>query len=422
MKKNNPIPLRGYETIDKKHEHYGAVKQFVNEKLNDTERPILKFKQDGCIIAQDFAGVVPINKNVVLEILPKIPLLSPNNDNDENDELAVFYKMLRRYKGKEMPDFSSTAINKIKNFDMLEAFKLIFLQQTLDLVKRGIASQYHTNIDNLPYLKGRLQFPQQTVKNATNAACFYTAYDVYSPNRPANRLIHKALLSLACTQADNQKLCRQLLHWFVDIPPSTHIEKDWSTHSLDKNMQHYKDVMRWVELLLFHQGLTTFRGQYQNKSLLFPMEKLFEDYVSYWLRQTVHSHHVRLQNPKKKMLRDKMTGRGFSTMKPDIALINKATKGEEKADYILDCKWKPMFNEKNDKEKGADLYQLFTYGKMYQCKKVMLLYPKNKDFTEARFRTYNEDTADNPLKLISFPFDLADPKTSAEQIRGHLIS
>ncbi len=417
--KQNLIQIRSYDSFDKNDEHYRSVEKFVYNHQLDDGKPIFKIGHKGKIVVQNFVGIVPIDDNIVLEILPKIPLFdSPESDNTQKEK-DVFYKMLQHFRGKEMPEFPPTVINKVKNFDMLEVFKLMFLNQTLNLVKRGITSDYHTQIGNLPYLKGRLQFPHHTVINAANAAGFYTEYDVYSPNNPANRLIHKALLSLACTQSDNQQLCRELLRWFADIPASTHIEKDWDNHKLDKNMQHYYDVMRWVGLLLFNQGLTTFVGEYQNKSLLFPMEKLFEDYVSYWIKKEVQSHYVKTQSPQKDLLKND-NNKEFSRMKPDIALINKNSRNENSknenvvADYILDCKWKPMLYKDNKQDESeADLYQLFTYGKMYECNKVMLIYPKNHNFTKPLFRTFNEK---NQLELISFPFDLAKPKESAKNI------
>jgi 5-methylcytosine-specific restriction enzyme subunit McrC len=75
-------------------------------------------------------------------------------------------------------------------------------------------------------------------------------------------------------------------------------------------------------------------------------------------------------------------------MKPDIVIRERNSKNIL---YILDTKWKlinqdnpiPKYSQNNqDTIKQADIYQLFTYGKKYGVKKLVLIYPKWDNFNE----------------------------------------
>lgn len=73
-------------------------------------------------------------------------------------------------------------------------------------------------------------------------------------------------------------------------------------------------------------------------------------------------------------------------MKPNIVLEGK---------FIVDTKWKIIRQDDKEKEKNkvsqADLYQLYAYGKKYECGKLYLIYPKiygtQLEFPEFRYET-----------------------------------
>ena len=72
-------------------------------------------------------------------------------------------------------------------------------------------------------------------------------------------------------------------------------------------------------------------------------------------------------------------------MKPDITL---ESSGAPK--FILDAKWKrlkprTLAGKKQNEKRGvvqADMYQLYAYGKRYECRTVALVYPQTNEFRE----------------------------------------
>ena len=64
-----------------------------------------------------------------------------------------------------------------------------------------------------------------------------------------------------------------------------------------------------------------------------------------------------------------------------------------------------------------DLYQLYTYGKSYDCQVVVLIYPRSKDFTTTlHFRFFDD------LKLVCYPFCVETPEQSVEELVSQLSS
>ena len=390
------------------------LEKFALENQTDEEgnyRPVLQLS-NGKLKAQNYVGIIETHKGTVLEILPKVDFAE-----DTEETKRFFFKMLRDWRGfKSLAQFNQSHIDAVRRFNMLEVFVHLFLNNLVLLTQRGLARHYQSEEDNQPYLRGRILFPQHIRENVANRARFYVGYDEFSANRPANRLIHSTIHKLigSVRQPRNQQLLHQLRISFSDIPQSEHLESDWVQYRVnrsDRSMQHYDEVMQWVELFLFDQGLTTFAGKHVNQTLLFPMWEVFEDFVAACFRRYQRRFSVREQERREPLAH--IDGKGVFYMKPDISLMcgNKTL-------FILDTKWKRIDGEGSDPKHGisqTDMYQLFAYGKKYGCKQVALVYPKTEQFQEMLRYKFDEK-----LSLSCFPFDVTEPQGSVEEILDHL--
>ena len=183
-------------------------------------------------------------------------------------------------------------------------------------------------------------------------------------------------------------------------------------------MPHYDRVMPWVGLFLLGHGLTTFAGKHVNASMLFPMEEVFEDFVTHTFRRYQDKYPVRAQSPQEPLA--KIGEKEAFQMKPDISLMDEKEKASNnKVKFILDAKWKRLNEDGNDSKHGisqADMYQLYSYGAQYHCKKVALIYPKTEKFTSPLEYKFGPDFNDGSLKLFCFPFNVEKPKESVKEI------
>ncbi len=385
------------------------LKDFALQNQCDNQgnfRPVLEWR-NGRLKAQNYVGIIQTTKGKVLEILPKVDLVT----NDDEKTKEVFLDMLRTWRGISHAEFNESSINATQRFNMLEIFVRLFLENLVRLTKRGLAKHYQPIEENLPCLKGRILFPQHSRENIVNRARFYVQYDDFNANRPANRLIHSTINKLKpmVQQPENQQYLHQMKIYFSDIPLSQNKDDDWRKQKIDRAMQHYQAVMQWVGLFLFGQGLTTFSGKHINQCLLFPMEQIFEDFVAHQFRVHARGFNVRTQGPMK-ILAEVICGESKNyKMKPDITLcVGKKPK------FILDAKWK-KFNQ-ND-IRNSDMHQLFAYGKKYECSRVALIYPANNNF---RDKGYVEYRFDDDVNLLCLPFDVTKPADSVKEIMNRL--
>ena len=399
--------MRGVLTV-KEHEKFEIGPLLSKDDVADLESVAKKVlrRGDGDLSASNHVGVITTRRGLVMEILPKIDLGGEPDPNDEKTR-RTFMRMLRCWRrlSESLPESS---IRDMAHFPMLEIFVRQFLVNLSMLTRTGLARRYIAVQANLPYLRGRLLFHEHLRANLTNQTRFAVVHDELSVNRPANRLIHSALVKLApwLRSDENRQLLRQETAVFVDVPQSDNPYADWQKHNVDRSMQHYGPVMQWVGLFLFNHGLTTFAGTHANLSLLFPMEQVFEDFVTHSFRCYQSYYDVAAQSPQKRFA--EIDNRKAFMMKPDISLID-----GKRIEFILDAKWKDIKALGNDPKHGIDqddMYQLYAYGNRYQCSAVALIYPRTETFTtELRYRFFDN------LPLICLPFDVTNPKDSVRR-------
>ena len=296
----------------------------------------------------------------------------------------------------------------------------LFLTNLVRLTQRGLARQYRGVEDNLPWLRGRIQFPQHIRRNAANRARFHVAFDEFTADRPVNRLIHSTIHKLrSVTHAGNQQLLHQLRVCFSEVPRSARPEVDWERRRIDRSMPHYDTVMAWVGLFLFNHGLATFSGQHVNLALLFPMEEVFEDFVADAFRRYQRVVDLRTQGPQKAFAR--IDGKDAFHMKPDITLVRSG-----QVQFVLDAKWKKeITNDDKDPKRGVsqdDIYQLYSYGRKFGCFKVALIYPRTRTFDSPLRYEFKDRVAGTgqALTLFCFPFDVIQPEESVRKIMCRL--
>ena len=367
----------------------------------------------GHLHASNYVGIVEVSRKTTLLILPKVDL-ADGDDGKQTGTRKAFLTMLRDWRGLREAQFPEAAIGDLRRFEMWEAFYFLFLQSVVRLAQRGLARRYRTVENNLPFLRGRIRFSEHLRQNAVNRARFFVGYDEFSADRPANRLIRTALdrLAVRARRPRNQQLIHGLRVLFADIPPSRRPEVDWERRLVDRSMRHYGEVLPWVGLLLFHHGLATFTGEHRNRALLFPMEEVFEDFVTASFRRYA-GYPVQSQSPQWPLV---MEGKDvLFRMKPDIALMSESP---NQPAFILDAKWKRLEARVDDSRRGiaqSDLYQLFAYGKEYRVPKVALIYPRSTSFPDPVQYSFDQKPGEE-LSLVCFPFDVTKPKDSVGKL------
>ncbi|MDR2570569.1 MAG: McrC family protein [Oscillospiraceae bacterium] len=356
------------------------------------------------ITARNYVGVITMKDGTVIEILPKIHGDISGNTYEERTKATrdIFLKMLRTLRDSPFKEFR-TANLKTEKMNILEVFISMFLSEVSSLVKQGIKSDYNTIEENERFFKGKLNVSQNIKHNHSNKSRFYVKYEVFNIDRPENRLIKSTLLFLKnkSTDSHNKMSITRLLSFFESIDISNNYDTDFSMCKNNRSMSHYAQALVWCYVFLRGSSFTAFSGKDIAIALLFPMEKIFESYVSVKLRRMYADTLIYTQDNTYSLF-DSPT-RKFN-LRPDIVM-----KHQEKP-VILDTKWKILSaNSSNYGISQSDMYQMYAYSKKYDAQRVILIYPLSESLREKDIESYYANEISDTVQVdVSF-VDLSQP-------------
>ncbi|RXJ91684.1 restriction endonuclease [Arcobacter sp. CECT 8983] len=386
----------------------------TNSALNgDIDKAFSIYRKSGkqYIQVKNYVGIIETKNKTVIEILPKIYL---SNDKDEIKKTKdIFLKMLKELKNSPFISISDADLQTKKDFPMLEIFISSFLIECERLIKY-LKLNYIKKSENLKFIKGKIEITNQIKHNSINKSNFFVNYDKYDLNIPQNKLIVSTLYKIINISISHKNISKasKLLKNLPSIETSKNITRDFQL-SLNSNrlFKSYEKALNWAEVFLLNKSFTNFSGDSINQAILYPMERIFEDYICSLLKKFTIGNTIKLQD-KSYYLVDKHKNKGKFLLKPDAILSKKESL------IIFDTKWKLLNSKSNSKNyniKSADMYQLYAYGKKYSLNsqiepKLKLIYPKNINFIDK----LDNFIYDGDLVLEVIPFDLE--RNEKEQI------
>jgi len=370
---------------------------------NESKRELVRVKRYGKSIALqvvNFVGVLETPCGMRIEILPKIRESSAA----ATDSKKILLKMLSTVHKLNLEKFNQSKLQTLKQ-PLIEILITQFLIDVSNVIKRGIRSEYQRVDKQSTYLKGQLQTAKQLRQRPGCQSRFYISHDLFTPNRPENRLIHSSLVQVMkwTKSAINHRLSREILFVFNNVDLSCNIKNDFRQWSTDRSLTHYKSVKSWCELILSYQSPIAMSGNSNGISFLFPMEVLFERYVAKMLDKQLPLNLLLSKQVGNKHLTSHKNENWFK-LKPDIVIKNK-----ERILCVADTKWKVLDERKGTAKykydlKQSDIYQLFAYGEKYLDGEgdLYLIYPKHTFFNERLDLFEYKDG----LQLHVVPYDL----------------
>lgn len=369
---------------------YEELERFAK---TDKGKEVLNFSSNGKYLqAKSYVGTIQTISGYILEILPKTA-----KDEKINDSKKIFIKLLHLL--HKLPNFKNidSAKLSIERLDIFEIFISMFLDEVGQIIKKGVKSDYSQQEDNLFYLKGKLLINEQIKRNTIHKERFFVQYDDYNQNRAENRLIKSTLKLLVNISKDNKnirliRLYMEHMNW-VDI--SMNIDNDFRMVKLGRGMEHYRNALVWAKVFLKKESFNSFSGDTIAFTILYPMEKLFECFVEWWLSN--------IKYPQLSV--EAQTGgvyfvKNLFTVRPDFII-----KHNNKVCCVADAKWK-LIDKKEDFSQ-SDFYQLFAYKHIYSEKLendlncLQVYYPKSNYLDQKISYKYFDDTK---IKLV--PLDI----------------
>lgn len=410
-----------------KHTAYSDTNLLLNEKQFDVlKAQIVSDESDHdklfrygfknkreVLVCQNYVGVICLQDGDQIEILPKTHKHSFNHTDLDLQSIGKdrknLVKMLQATRHLPAKTASSASLDLAK-MPLLDVFIQLFLTEVNQLVKRGIARHYQSKEENIPYLKGRLLVSQQVKHNLVSKHLHYMSYDELSEDRAENRLIHSALKwAVKRVQGSTAHLCQELLFRFTSIPHSNAIAEDMKAWQRGRHLRHYDPLRPWLDMIFSGYSPTSVDGNKEMLSILFPMERVFEDYVAQRLKKQFPESVISTQVRNRSLLTHKPSGESENKplfqLRPDLHIKHNGRV------IIADTKWKLIDESLPNKKyqiSGSDIYQMLAYNQTYQKDElepaeIWLIYPKSEKFNQ-RLPDFKFDNG-SIIKVLPFDID-----------------
>jgi 5-methylcytosine-specific restriction enzyme subunit McrC len=318
------------------------------------------------IRARQYVGVVAVG-GYVLEILPKVA----TEETAPETLRSCLVRMLHETRDLPLYDGRVSPLQHAKT-PMLEYFLAAFAERLVGCIRRQPIKRYVSEFAQLPCVRGRIDFAVQLRANIIHKERVACRFDEFEVDHDINRLLKcAARRAFALSRVHQTKMTlRQAidqLDGVRDVAPSPL----WSALALDRTAADYEIVFRLAKSILLGNSPTPSAGSEECVSLLFDMNRLFEEYIGRRLRRLT-KYSVTLQKPRRFLAIDTKADEGRFQMRPDICIHK-----DGEIVRIMDTKWKRLNGA--DRKLGvsqSDMYQMAAYGKEYGCPMAILLYPR----------------------------------------------
>lgn len=323
--------------------------------------------------ARNYVGVITTRSGTTVEILPKIA----GNDLSDQEVRRIFCRMLAALRGGLFKNLGRAEL-KVARMPLFDIFVAMYVAEAERLARRGFRSGYASYDSNERFLRGRLLVAEDARRNSVDKSRVFVRHAVYGLDRPENRLVRSTLELLLdrVSSVEIRRRIKLLLDALSSVPPASDVVSDVRSCSRDRNMASYRQLIEWSRIFLEGRAFTSFRGPTVSEALLFPMNRVFEDYIAHLVRKALlarcphgdgggwsvstqdHGTYLFGQDSAK-----------CYPLRPDIVLRCRG-----KRPVVLDTKWK-LLGGANDKPSIGDMYQMFAYAKRYGAVRVVLVYP-----------------------------------------------
>jgi len=355
--------------------------------------------------ARGIVGIVA-TPNCQLEILPKIEAGREHNVSDTTLRSRLIHMLAVIY---DLPIEAGSMIRLgWQRETVLELLIRLFCEKLTDSVRHGMPRHYLEHEDDLPSLRGRLNATRQFSKLAVSPQRLACYFDALSPDIALNQVMRATVTKLLrlSSVSDNQRALRELSCVYADVGEISPSALRWDKIVVDRSNRRWRDLLSLARLFLAGRYQQTSSGTINGYSLLFEMNVLFEKYIERILSRALVGTglHLISQGGYRYCLYEGGTGR-FRT-RPDLIVCK-----DKDIALIIDTKWKRITPHIDDPKQGisqADVYQLMAYSRLYECAKVMLLYPHHRNLSsDPIFQSYSIAQEGGHEKLIVATQDIS---------------
>ena len=325
---------------------------------------------DRSLKADGFAGAIVLKDGTQFEVLPDLSIIS--KDGRRLSEKHMLLEMIQSIKALPLDNYNINTMAAEK-LNIFETFVLSFVNECFLIVNNGLKQAYTPHLDNERFLKGKVDYAKHATKNFAHKDKFYVLYDVFTIDRPENRLIKstlKYLRNITCSARTRNKI-DILIANFDGVEYSVNYAQDFASSVADRNMLQYRNAMVWAKIFLMKTGVSIAMGRNVIYSVMFPTEQLFDNYIAKKLGDVTDKRYFSIEMQHK--IYPVMNRRVPNIeQKPGMFLTRKSDRHR----VIIDAKWQGLDEEKpNYGIRDIDIYNAYNMQETYSAETVYYLYP-----------------------------------------------
>lgn len=354
-----------YETI-----HVGqevSASQFdALVRLNDRSEERLFDVGHRRITFRQFVGYLQVG-DLGIEVLPKADRGA--RPGDVGAWHAFLLEMLRAATGLRLRA-ASPASQQLARASLLDVLAFEFAEEVTTLTRAGLAKGYRSYEANEPTVRGKLLVTENIRANLGRADRTYSRFTVFDAETSLNRLLVTGLdaltsVTLSPVVGDAVRRAKAAMPALAAL---ANVHGLFERVNLGRSTVRYTNALLLARMILEQQMPRLRSGETSVFSLMFDMNVLWERYVVAVLRRAARGTPVEVDAQATSPFW-RAPGVSTRTIRPDIVLRDKGRVSE--VAMVVDTKWKRLEHGPKD----ADLRQMFVYGQLLRCERMMLLYP-----------------------------------------------
>lgn len=319
-----------------------------------------------------YCGTVKLGADY-FDILPKI-----TDEEDPSIDRVVLVRMLQTVSNLQLSSGDETQAS-MQNTTILDILIGLFCKTIRDSARRGLPHAYTARSDNLRTLRGKINISHQIKHNICHPENLFCDLEEFQEDNTLNQVL-KAALKIAGHHAGSTKTrvsVNSLLDLFIEVSDISASKLNWAGIEKDRRFVGWKAALTQAHWFIDGACPDIYSGKNNSISILFDMSKLFERYVAIEMGHLLNcfGFTIQCQGPLSWLL----SREGISRNKtiPDMFVTK-----DDKPVAIFDTKWKLIKDGSGEAVMAqTDLYQLFTYAKVYHVSAVALVYPGSYDQT-----------------------------------------
>lgn len=378
---------------------------FSTSKKENTRQQFLHIEGNR-LKARNFVGFIYFEDEWI-EIYPKIfakkelPTLAEKQNMIENVMYWLSYSKRLRFPFQKIPFESSTCDN------LLAVFVHLFANYSRETLLNSPYQQYEEVRAETPFLKGKMDFSNYIFQQFGQGKphVFSCIYEPFVFDNLFNQIVKattKMLLSVN-QNVENQAILQDILFILSEVSDIQCRAEDCKKVKLNQMFDALQDVLDMCYFFLSMQQFSGTDSEKSNFCFLFPMEIIFEDFVTGVLQEKGREMGLKVIAQAQKHTKY-LTNEAVFQLKPDILIPKKR---------IIDAKYKKLTFEKgkNYDINPADLYQMLAYATRFGIKDMVLVYPKYRYFDNPEsffFEIENSLSAENEvitIRIVSVQID-----------------